>query len=164
MGWSLGFSPFFLLLFSNHTKSPLLNNRGSVLSVVRISCCWSRNNSCTVFSRSCSSLTYCDWVVSEVTGRSYISWSGNLNSLPSIMKLAVSPVVVFGVPLKVLMRWGRRLSHSSCPPVISSARRESPRTRLFRSTCPLDWGWYGVVLVFSTPHSVHNSAINCDSN
>ena len=157
---SLGFSPRLLLLFSNHTMSPGENKRGSSWSSCRTALCCSLSTSWATPRRSTNSLQYSCWGVISAGGGCNCSWSGNRNSRPNIIRLAVSPVTEWGVPRNALIICGSSKSHSSCPLRSNKVLSESPKLRFPLSTMPLDCGWYGVVWVLSTFHRIQSSSIS----
>ena len=78
--------------------------------------------------------------------------------------LVVSPKLACGVPRKAHNSWSGTKSQSSCSLSNKRALGTSPSTQLPLSNTLLDWGWWGVMWVWSTSHRLASLAIKCDWN
>ena len=81
-------------------------------------------------------------------GLSYIISRGAVASLPSMSKFGVKPVVSFTVDLQAIIMYGKYSSQSVWLS-FTNALSIVVGVLLNISTIPSDWGWYGVVMVFS---------------
>ena len=89
--------------------------------------------------------------------------TGSRASLPNIRKNGEYPVVACLLVLYAMQTFCRWYSQSRgcCSVQVDSICK---RVQLYLSIRPSDWGWYGVVLVFSMLSSLHTWANISDSN
>ena len=84
--------------------------------------------------------------------------TGKLTSCPSCNIFGVNPVLLLTMDRMFMPRTGRYWSHSRCFPR-KKHRRKFKTMVLYRSTCPLELGRYGVVLVLVMSISWQNDFI-----
>ena len=152
----LKFGIFFLLTFCSRTRSPDWNKGGYLLSFCRKAICCSRNNSCAPLHRSIiySMYSCCAWCSLEGE-RLFMNKSGSHSSSPNISRLAVSLVSAWCVLLKARSSWDRTWPQSSCHRSSMRSRSATFSTLFPLSTTSFDWGWYGVVCVWSICQRAH---------